>query len=94
MKLPMGMELTGEILAGNELGVAVERGAGRARDAAGPGPEDEEAKDFAEQKSGDGDEGNPEEGIEFPGDEVGEELRGFLNFPGIVSPRIRFQGVE
>jgi hypothetical protein len=81
-------------LAGNELGVTVERGAGRARDVAGLGPEGEEAKDFAEQESGDGDEGYPEEGIELPGDEVGEELRVFLNFPGIASPGIGSQVLE
>lgn len=74
--------------------MAVEREAGRAGDVAGLGPDAEEAKDFSEQKSGDGYEGYPEEGIEFPGDEVGEELRRFLNFPGIESPGIGSQVVE
>ena len=61
---------TDEIFAGNEVGVAVERGARRTRDIPSLYPESEELNDFSEQESSDGDEWNPEEGIEFSSGQV------------------------
>lgn len=71
--------------------MAVEGGAGGARDLARLCPEPEEAKHFAEQESRDGDEGKPEKSIELPDEEVAEELRGLL---GIAEAGVGLQGLK
>ena len=66
--------LTGETLAGEEAGVAVEGGRRWTRDFAGMVPQSEQVDNFVEKKISDGDERNPEEGIDFPLSVVSEEF--------------------
>ena len=56
--------------------MAIKRGARRPRDLLGPVPQTEEPEELPEQEGGDENEGKPQEGVELPGGEIPEEVRG------------------
>lgn len=64
--------------------MAVEGRARRAGDGPGLDPQAEQLKNPCEQESGDDDEGNPKEGIEFSGGQVSEK-NSAATFVGIAS---------